>query len=421
MDSLVNKVKKNKYKGLVILIASLLLFGLIFWIIKSNIKPSIMDMKLGDNLIKVEKDGKYGYIDSTGKLVIDYKYDEAYDFYYKYGIVRLNDKYYLIDEKGNTKFEGMYMSYAKDIGQYLIEGKLYNYKLKRISNYYNLNYLLEGFYLFNEENTSGIINYKGELIYKDSGHIEISFIEKDDYLSGLYVVAKRNDLYGILNLYDGSIVVDYQSKEITPLGNNFFKMDNEYLYVEENRVVAKSKNEMSLYNVEEGILLINNRLYSCFRQAYLDNVDIKEELSTDSLTNKEGIIKYRAYSGVGLMDKNGKVLISPIYEDIRLLDRRLFNYIKKVTGNKVALLLLDGKTYLYSYNNKKILYVFDSIDIEIEKDSSFIKYVDNNGNRLVYNLLSNKYGYYKQDNEFYSNYMVENGKIYNIDLEKIYE
>ena len=420
MESLVKTNKKNKWVGLVILITSLLLCLLIIWIIKNNKVPTPKEMELGSHLIRVEKDSKYGYINTNGELVIDYNYDMAEDFYYKYGIVKNDNKYYLIDEKGNTIFEGNNISYVKDIGEYLIDGTLYDYKLNKVSNYQNISYLLEGFYLFNEDNMSGIINYKGKLIYKeDSNNIEILFKEKDSYLNGLYAVIKKDNKYSIINLYNGMIIVEYQDKEIVPLGNNFFKMNNEYLYLDENRVAAKSKQEISFYNIKEEILNVNNKKYVLSTAEYRDNIDIPTITSTTKFENETGIEKFLSVDGIGLI-QNKKVLVSPIYKDITFIDYDIFEYVYKYTGNKIVLLLLDGKTYLYSYNNKKILYIFDTDIIEIDNNTSFVKYTDSKGNNFVYNLLSNKYGYYKEDSVFYSNYMLDNDKIYNIELEKIY-
>lgn len=420
MESLVKNNKKNKLMGLVILITSLLLCLLIIWIIKGSRVPTPKEMEIGNHLIIVEKDNKYGFINTNGDLVIDYIYDGGEDFYYKYGIVKKDDSYYLIDEEGNIKLKGNNISYVKDIGEYLVDGILYDYKLKKVSSYNNLSYILEGFYLYNMDNTSGIINYKGKLIYKEeNGNIEIICKEKDSYLNGLYAVIKKDNKYGIINLYNGMIIIEYQDKEIVPLGNNFFKMNNDYLYLDENRVAVKSRNEISFYNIVEGILNVNNKKYILERAEYRDNIDIQNVTSTTKFENETGITKYISKTGVGLIENN-KVIVSPIYEDIVFIDYDIYNCVFNNTGNKIVLLLLDGKTYLYSYNTKKILYIFDTSSIEVNNNTSFIKYTDSNGNRFVYNLLTNKYGYYKEDYIFYSNYMKTNGKIYNIDLEKIY-
>lgn len=53
----------------------------------------------------VEKNDRYGYIDTKGNKVIDYYFDEAYAFNGKYAIVVRNGKYNFIDKNGNTQLE----------------------------------------------------------------------------------------------------------------------------------------------------------------------------------------------------------------------------------------------------------------------------------------------------------------------------
>lgn len=54
-----------------------------------------------DGLAIVQKEGKYGFINKEGKLLIDYRYDNAFDFSEGRAVVELNGKYGLIDVTGN--------------------------------------------------------------------------------------------------------------------------------------------------------------------------------------------------------------------------------------------------------------------------------------------------------------------------------
>ena len=49
----------------------------------------------------VRLNGKYGFIDKTGKEVIECKYGDTYDFHEGLAAVKLNGKWYYIDHKGN--------------------------------------------------------------------------------------------------------------------------------------------------------------------------------------------------------------------------------------------------------------------------------------------------------------------------------
>ena len=103
-----NKLNLNNKKLLIIVGCSLLFLvlfiALIIYFITSG-KP-ISQVYNPDSPILINKNGKYGYIDSKGKVLIKPKYEFAYPFYGDYALVVVNDseeKYNLIDKKGNVK------------------------------------------------------------------------------------------------------------------------------------------------------------------------------------------------------------------------------------------------------------------------------------------------------------------------------
>ncbi|MDJ0515966.1 MAG: WG repeat-containing protein [Trichodesmium sp. MO_231.B1] len=51
-----------------------------------------------EGLAAVKKDGKWGYIDKTGKIVIPYQFDDAYGFQQGLAKVIVNEQEYLIDQ-----------------------------------------------------------------------------------------------------------------------------------------------------------------------------------------------------------------------------------------------------------------------------------------------------------------------------------
>lgn len=57
-----------------------------------------------EGLAAVCKDGKWGYINSSGEYVIDPQYDEARDFSCGVAIVDTNDEWYIIDAQGNVLY-----------------------------------------------------------------------------------------------------------------------------------------------------------------------------------------------------------------------------------------------------------------------------------------------------------------------------
>jgi hypothetical protein len=59
-------------------------------------------------LIAVEKDGKTGFIDQTGKVVIPFQFDRANSFYEGLALVTRKDRKFFIDTTGRVLFEAKY-------------------------------------------------------------------------------------------------------------------------------------------------------------------------------------------------------------------------------------------------------------------------------------------------------------------------
>ena len=53
---------------------------------------------LSDGLARIERDGKYGFIDQTGKVVIPLNYDDTWSFSEGLALVSRNGKYGFIDK-----------------------------------------------------------------------------------------------------------------------------------------------------------------------------------------------------------------------------------------------------------------------------------------------------------------------------------
>ncbi len=72
-----------------------------------------------EGLARVERDGKYGFIDKTGQEVITLKYDDT-GLFFSDGLARveLNGKWGFIDKRGKEVIPFKY-DYAKDYGEHL--------------------------------------------------------------------------------------------------------------------------------------------------------------------------------------------------------------------------------------------------------------------------------------------------------------
>jgi len=124
------------------------------------------------NPIAIKSDGKYGYIDSTGNLIIQPADEYARDFIGKYALVQIQDENdasgykritNIIDRNGNIKMsleDMLYDDTSAKYGVYAINGKLYDLELEQISED---DIIVNGsgkagYYIYQKGNKLGIIN-----------------------------------------------------------------------------------------------------------------------------------------------------------------------------------------------------------------------------------------------------------------------
>ncbi|PKL01317.1 MAG: hypothetical protein CVV56_01585 [Tenericutes bacterium HGW-Tenericutes-1] len=181
---------------------------------------SIPDNLFSEGLLAIEKDGRYGYLDTKGNKVIDFYFDEAYAFNGKYAIIVRNNGYNIIDKSGITQFdddldylyfdyETGYLWYVKDEllglmktnGDIVVEAK---YELTVEDDYSSslesFSYFQEGLARVVKNGKFGYIDKTGEIIidfdYEDAGH----------FSQGLAYYANSEGKYGYINK-KGEIII----------------------------------------------------------------------------------------------------------------------------------------------------------------------------------------------------------------------
>jgi hypothetical protein len=130
-----------------------------------------------EGFAQIEKDGKVGYIDKTGKEAIPCKYDCAYNFTEGLAVIMKDDKYGYIDTKGNEVIP---------------------------CEYDNADSYSEGLALVNKGEKSLFIDKNGKIVIECSYDITYSFHD------GLARISKKNDNSFIAGF------IDRNGKEIIP-------------------------------------------------------------------------------------------------------------------------------------------------------------------------------------------------------------
>ena len=186
-------VKKRVVTGIAIFLSALLCFvaivGVAYFLYD---KTSQKDKLFKNGVIAVKKDNKWGYINPSGKVVLDFYYDSAFNFTdNKLALVGKNGKFGYINKKGNYVIAPVYesaFSFDGDVAIVCKNGKF------------------------------GAINSKGETVI-DFSYTKIGG-DKGKFVGG-YTSMVKNGKYGIVSK-SGNVIIEPTYENITDVNGTYF-------------------------------------------------------------------------------------------------------------------------------------------------------------------------------------------------------
>lgn len=349
-----------------------------------------------DNVLRVQKDGKYGLIDLNGKELLPTEYDEIIGLN---GIensilIKKDDKYGLVNDTGSVIIEPNYKE-IKNLGETYREGYItidendkYGVigatKMKLLDNKYdNIEQVyLSDYYLVTENGERKVINSSGETIL-NSGFDQISSKTEDGFIyvsQGLYgeinttgevqieptyqdlkqvkkgvYIAKNNDRYGIIDNEGNTMIpFDYTLITYNKDAKLFIADDANY-----NTTIINENYESKI----TGILSEINTTKSYIRMRVDDEYKYYD-LSCQEKTNIEVLEDNKLFLSkkdgkYGFVDKKGNVVVDYIYDDATEQNEYGFVAVKK--DGKWGAIDKDGKVVvelIYNLeNNLKIDFI----------------------------------------------------------------
>ncbi len=157
--------------------------------------PQVNSKEVGERegikYFQIVKDGKTGFKDLDGKIVIEPKFDVAEMFSEGYSAVKIGDKWGLIDESGKYKIEPKF--------EYL--GSVHN-----------------GFLSYRANDKYGFVDIKGQ------EKIKPQFDWVDEFSEGLCVVRNNVNKYGYIDT-TGKLIVNFQFEYACKLENEKAKFE----------------------------------------------------------------------------------------------------------------------------------------------------------------------------------------------------
>jgi len=303
------------------------------------------------NLFSFRQNNRVGFIDKSGRVLINPQFDGAFDFYEGRASVKIGDKWGVINQSGTmvvnpqydfvTRFrEGLAAIRMKDQNGYIdTSGKIViNPQFK------NARPFADGLAAVQVGDKWGFVDQSGKLV------INPQFDFADDFAEGLTDV-KIGDSWGFVDKA-GKLVINPQFKQAEKFVDGMAKVQvgDKYGFINKS-----------------GQLIINPQFDVASLQAF------------------EGLITIRIGDKWGFADTTGKIVINPQFEDAG----RFSDGLAAVrTGGKWGFINTTGKIVINPQ--------FDGVDSGISEDSGF-----NNG--LIEVSIGDKQGYIDRSSHYVLN------------------
>lgn len=462
---------------IIIGVISIIIISVILWCVlikKNETHKNILtnnwydteDLVLSADLYPVINNDKWGYIDTSGKMVIESKYDYAYYFYGDIGEVEINGEKKLIDKRGNIIDNGTENIYDDYYGSSIVNGNLYYQTTKKLNNdniyvypFENdiqIDDYLEDTGLFGffdtSKNITGVINRKGKIIYKtkSSKRLELIYddISSENYnnFASRYCTITVGNKSGVINCDSGTEIYPLTEKYTYDLvGCNFIDIHEgtKYLrteYIYQDKVVKTFKEKITSVNNQD----TNNYISMVdkdenYIKMLLDGTIIKSD-------NDEKLLEYNYYRQSNYLLGNTFEIVVDHKENVTETSYESFDKYGIKKNNKLILPTEYDHFYFDLDNDKYIIgtkendetstcYLYDldnpSSPLFASTEMGFLHknyiYYYSENNQIIYNLDTKQKLSVEKDARIYAydNFIEvkfnHDRKIYDKDFKMIYE
>lgn len=247
----------------------------------AQIKPS---------LYAVDKGDKYGYIDKTGKVIIDYQYDYAQHFSSSgFAIVTKNEMKGVIDLTNKTllpfEFESIKTS---DFEDYFFASRP------------------------GENQPTELYDLKGNKIDVPFASFSESSIFKQSEIVNDYTTIFVNGMYGVVSLADNKVLLPAEYEQLKLFNKGIIARKNKaYFFIDYNGKTIFETDQYNLYKpqISEGLIhaVANNK--SVLLNLRGEVVTSAEYTDLAKFSDKRAAFSDANYKQ-GYLDENGKVVIS---------------------------------------------------------------------------------------------------------------
>ena len=243
---------------------------------------NIYDGMIKDTLTVFFYKNKRGFLDVyTGKIVIPAQYEKAWVFSEGLGAVVKDNKLGFVNKTGELVIPCQFnwKKPSGETGEFLFK---------------------DGYCIvFNSLGKRGVINKTGEWVLQP----EYDYIS--DLTKNLRIVY-QNEKYGLLNT------------ALQPI----FPTEYDRIVIEDEGIIVSKGSDQKLYDFD-GKTILQSFVYNDLSDLHYNSGQVNE--SGEDIYVKSDYMSFSIRDKVGLMNKNGKVIVPAIYKSISAIDKDLFS------------------------------------------------------------------------------------------------
>ncbi|MBR0129171.1 MAG: WG repeat-containing protein, partial [Neisseriaceae bacterium] len=355
-------------------------------------------------LAAVKKDGKWGFIDKTGKEIVALQYDDACDFNQELAAVQKDGKWGFVDKTGKERTAMIYETiWPLHQGYFAVQQDITNwnggvYRWGIVDNFAlevapaiqrNNDFISfspdEGLFQFaTTENRVGFTDKQGhEVVPFQYDNIATESGEGSICKEGLCVVAKNN-LWGFVDSTGRlAIMLQYEYASDFNEGMAAVKQNDKWGFVDKTGKATIALQYDTAQNFSDGLAAVQKG-----EQWFLIDKTGKEIAALPNYEWVEpfhnGLAKVVKNELVGFIDKNGKEVIACQYENIYDKDGTPF------VGNGLLTVSQNGKWGLIDATGKEIVppQYDEALNFEddlalVSKNFTHYGFVDKNGKEVI--------------------------------------
>ena len=269
-----------------------------------------------EGLAVIKQNGKFGYIDKTGKIAIHPQFDNANNFSEGLAVIKQNSKFGYIDKRGNFVILPQF-DYADNFSEGLAKissNSKYGYVnqngnvviLPQFEEAYDFS---EGLAIVKQNGSTGYIDQKGKIVIKPQ------FDDAYDFSEGLAVI-KQNNKYGYIDKR-GKIVIKPQFDDACDFSEGLaaIRQNGKYGYIDKRGYVVIQPQFYYADNFSNGLARIRQQQFGNYGYIDKNGKIVVHPQFEDAYDFSEGLAVIKRNGKYGYIDKGGKVIVQPQFDD----------------------------------------------------------------------------------------------------------